>query len=393
MTLGARAKRADDSGDRPKRIGLNLLYLVPGETGGTETYARRLLPALSAAGSGLELVAFVNREGSDSLESELTRSGIDVVTVNVSGRGRLRRTLAEQMRLPRLVRSHRIDLLHSLGSTAPARHGTISVVTVHDVIYALHPEAHTRAMRAGMRVLVPLAARGADRVIAISHNAAGEISEVLGYPAERIDVTQLGGRPRGPATSEQELRRRLELGDAPVVLSVSARRPHKNLPRLLEAFARTHPAAVLVLPGYSTPFEDDLTNLAGSLGIERRVRFLGWVSDADLEGLYEAAACFVFPSFAEGFGLPVLEAMQRSVPVACSNASSLPEVADGAARYFDPSSVEEIAIAVDDLLTDPELAERLAAAGAERAQAFSWERAASETIASYERALRSRRRR
>lgn len=375
---------------RPKRIGLNLLYLVPGETGGTETYARRLLPALSLAGAGLELVAFVNREAFGPLYPELTGSSIDVVKVDVSGRSRVRRTLAEQMNLPRLIRRYGIDLLHSLGSTAPARPGVTSVVTVNDVIYTLHPEAHTRAMRAGMRVLVPLAARRADRVIAISHSAAGEISEKLGLPAERIDVTHLGGRPIGPATQEQELRARLELDDAPIVLSVSARRPHKNLPRLLEAFARTRSPAVLVLPGYSTPFENDLTRLARDLGIEERVRFLGWISDPDLEGLYAAAACFVFPSLAEGFGLPVLEAMQRSVPVACSNASSIPEVAGGAARYFDPSSVEEIAMAVNELLTDPELVGRLAAAGAERAQAFSWERTASETIATYGRAFSAR---
>jgi glycosyltransferase involved in cell wall biosynthesis len=234
---------------------------------------------------------------------------------------------------------------------------------------------------------VPLAARRADRVIAISHSAAAEIVEVVGLPAKRIDVIHLGGRPPGPATDEGELRRRLELGDAPVVLSVSARRPHKNLPRLLEAFARTRPPAMLVLPGYSTPFENDLTRLAGRLDVTERVRFLGWVSDPDLEGLYAAAACFVFPSLAEGFGLPVLEAMQRSVPVACSNTSSIPEIADGAARYFDPHSIGEIETAMNELLTDAALARRLAEAGAERAKAFSWERAAAQTLASYERAL------
>jgi glycosyltransferase involved in cell wall biosynthesis len=312
------------------------------------------------------------------------------VRVAVSGRGRVRRTLAEQATLPRLVRSCGVDVLHSTASTAPARTGVTSVVTVNDVIYALYPDAHTRAMRTGLRVLVPLAARRADRVIAISHSAAHEIADVLDLPSERIDVIHLAGRPLGPATSESELRHRLELGEGPIVLSVSARRPHKNVPSLLRAFARLEAPAVLVLPGYSTPFENDLTRLARELGIEKRTHFLGWVSDADLEGLYSAAACFVFPSFAEGFGLPVLEAMERGVPVACSNVSSIPEIADGAARYFDPESVDEIVAAMDELLSDRSQAEQFALAGIERAKEFSWDRTARETIATYERALTSR---
>jgi glycosyltransferase involved in cell wall biosynthesis len=369
---------------------MNLLYLVPGETGGTETYARRLLPELARARPDLEFAAFVNREAFESISHDLKDAGVEVVRVGVSGRNRVKRTIAEQTILPRLARSSGIDLLHSMASTAPGRLGAVSVVTVNDVIYALHPQAHTRAMRIGMRVLVPVAARTADRVITLSHSAAGEISRVLGLPPERIDVVHLAGRPRGDSTPEADLRQRLGLGDARVVLSVSARRPHKNVARLLQAFARMKTPARLVLPGYSTPFENELTKLARELGIAAQVHFLGWVSEPDLEGLYETAECFVFPSLAEGFGLPVLEAMERGVPVACSNVSSIPEVAGSAARYFDPMRVDEIAAAMEDLLTDSELARRLAEAGAKRAKAFSWERTASETLASYERAFSSR---
>ena len=366
-----------------RRVGLNLLFLVPGETGGSEIYARNLIPKLAQERPDLELVAFVNREG-----AELDLGGARVVPLDVSGRGRVRRILAEQLRLPRLVRGQGVQLLHSLGTTAPSRPGAVSVVTLLDVIYARHPEAHTLAMRMGMRLLVPRAARSADRVIAISEAAAADISEVLGVPRERIDVTHLGGRPPGPATPEAELRARLDLGDAPLVLSVSARRPHKNLPRLLQAFARlrVEPAPTLVLPGYSTEFEGGIEAEVHDLGIADRVRILGWTQDEDLEGLYGAATCFVFPSLAEGFGLPVLEAMQRGVPVACSNASSLPEVAGDAARYFDPLDVAEIAAALDQLLGDPAMREKLAAAGRRRAELFSWERTARETAAGYERA-------
>ena len=209
-------------------------------------------------------------------------------------------------------------------------------------------------MRAGMRLLVPLAARSADGVITVSNASASEITRVLGIPSERIDVIYEGGLDPTAGTAESELRERFSLGDAPVVLSVSARRPHKNLARLLAAFSSvgSRPAPVLVLPGYSTPFEDELEQEAVRLGIDERVRKLGWVSQADLEGLFGLAACFVFPSLAEGFGLPVLEAMQRGVPVACSRASSLPEVAGDAARYFDPLDTGDIQRALEELLED-----------------------------------------
>jgi glycosyltransferase involved in cell wall biosynthesis len=366
-----------------RKVGLNLLFLVPGETGGSEVYARNLVPKLAEQRPDLEFVAFVNREAAD-----LPLPGASKIPVDISGRGRARRVIAEQRRLPKLVAEHGVELLHSLGTSAPSRPRVVSVVTILDVIYASHPEAHTFTRRLGMRLLVPRAARRADRVITISRAAAEDISGTLGVPSDSIDVVYLGGKTVGPATPVDELRKRLRLGASPVVLSVSARRPHKNLPRLLEAFAALDGtrAPLLVLPGYPTPFEGELVERARSLGISERVRFLDWVPDEDLEGLYRAATCFVFPSLAEGFGIPVLEAMERGVPVACSNTSSLPEVAGDAARYFDPVDVAEIAAAIEELIRDEPKRAELVRAGYERAKLFSWERAAQKTIESYERA-------
>jgi glycosyltransferase involved in cell wall biosynthesis len=369
------------------RIGLNLLFLVPGETGGSEIYVRETVPELARL-HGEEIVAFVNREAADIDLGP----GVTIVPVDVSGRGRFGRVLAEQRRLPKLVREHGIELLHSLGTTAPPKPSCVNVVTILDVIYARFPEAHTFAMRMGMRVLVPRAARAADRVITISEDAARDIADVLDIPRERIDVTYLGGRPPGNAAPEAELRERNDLGDAPLVLSVSARRPHKNLPTLLRAFAavRAEPAPILILPGYKTAFEDEIEREAGELGIEDRVRFLGWVSDEELDGLYSASTCAVFPSLAEGFGLPVLEAMQRGVPMASSDAASMPEVGGEAIIYFDPLDVRAMTAAMQDLLTDAGLRERLAAAGIKRARKFSWEATAQGTLASYAKAVAER---
>jgi glycosyltransferase involved in cell wall biosynthesis len=378
------------SGAGPRRVGLNLLFAVPGETGGREVYARRLIPALAAERPEIDFVAFVGRETAAELGERPLADDVETVVCDVPARSRARAVLAEQLLLPGLARRHRLDLLHSLGTTAPRFPGIPSVVTIHDLIYATHPEAHTPAMRLGMRALVPQAVRGAGRVIANSGATAAEVENRLGVPSSRIDVVHLAGRARGPATPEGELRERLGIGDAPIVLSVLAMRPHKNLAGLLEAFARleVRPEPVLIIPGYATGFESELRDRIRSLGLRRRVRLPGWISDPDLEGLYDAAACFVFPSFAEGFGIPVLEAMERGVPVACSNAGALPEVAGDAARYFDPGSVGAIAASIDAMLADGSLRAHLADRGRQRAASFSWERTASETIAAYGRALR-----
>jgi glycosyltransferase involved in cell wall biosynthesis len=211
----------------------------------------------------------------------------------------------------------------------------------------------------------------------------------LRTPRGKVDVVAQGvsARPAVEPTPAADLRARRGLGDGPVLLSVSAKRPHKNLVRLLDAIAQL-PAErrpSLVLPGYPTPHEAELRARAAHLGLQ--VAFPAWVPDADLEGLYALAAAFVFPSLAEGFGLPVLEAMARGVPVACSDRSSLPEVAGDAALLFDPTDPAAITRAIERLLGDAELAAELARRGRLRAARFTWERAARETLAVYDRAL------
>jgi glycosyltransferase involved in cell wall biosynthesis len=372
------------------RVGLNLVYLVPGETGGMEVVARELIPELRRVDPRLELTAFVNREAAEAGEGPWIEE-IPHVVVPVRARRRVEWVRGEQQLLPRLAARHGIELVHSLASTAPAWGRFRRVVTIHDLIYRIHPDAHAGVLSLGMRVLVGLAARRSDRVIADSRSTRDDLVRLLSVPPERIDVVPLGVRASGRAepTAEAGLRSRYELGDRPIALSVSAKRPHKNLLRLLDAVASipSEERPVLVVPGYSTWHEDALTGRRAELGLEGDVRFLSWVPDADLEGLYRAAACFVFPSLYEGFGLPVLEAMERGLPVACSDRSSLPEVAGDAALLFDPESTPAIAGAIRRLLGDAELRERLAQAGRLRAAGFTWERTARETFAAYERAL------
>ncbi len=371
-------------------VALNLIFLVPGETGGMEVAARELIPALlGEAPPGTRFTAFINREAAAAGGpwGEL----LPAVTVPVNARNRAQWVLGEQTLLPALAARAGADLVHSLASTAPLWGRGRRVVTVHDLIYARYPDAHSGIREHGMRVLVPWAVRRSDRVIADSHSTRDDLIELLGVRPERIDVVPLGlgAVRRVEPLGERELRERFALGERPVLLSLSAKRPHKNLSALIGALAQI-PAGerpLLVLPGYPTWHEHELRERAAAAGVQDDVRFLGWASAAEIEGLWQLASAFVFPSLYEGFGLPVLEAMARGVPVACSNASSLPEVTGDAALLFDPRDERAIAQALRSLLGDRPLRELLIARGRARSREFTWARTARLTLASYERAL------
>ncbi|MDQ6750185.1 MAG: glycosyltransferase family 4 protein [Actinomycetota bacterium] len=371
------------------RVGLNLIYLVPGETGGMEVVARELIPALVAAAPQVHFTAFINREASEE-GGRAWGELIPAVTVPVRARNRLEWVRGEQTLLPPLAARSGVDVVHSLASTAPAWGRFRRVVTVHDLIYRFYPETHGGLRAQGMRLLVPLGARRSHRVIADSRSTRDNLVEHLRVPTEKIDVVPLGvGAARSVSAPEPDVRARYDLGERTVVLTVSAKRPHKNLVRLLEAVALIPPEErpVLVLPGYATDHERELRERARSLGVDGDTRFLQWIPSEDLEGLYALATCFVFPSLYEGFGLPVLEAMARGLPVACSDRSALVEVAGDAALRFDPEDPRAIAQALTRLLDDDAERERLRRGGLEQARRFSWTAAARGVLASYERAL------
>jgi glycosyltransferase involved in cell wall biosynthesis len=373
-------------------VGLNLVYLVPGETGGMEVVARELIPKLAAL-PGLRLTAFVNHEAAEHGGGPWGEV-VPMRVVPVHARNRVAWVWGEQRHLPALAEATGCDIVHSLASTAPLRGRFVRVTTIHDLNYKLVPEAHFRVLGLGMRILVPAAARRSHRVIVDAGSTREDLVRHLGTSRDKIDVVPLGvSVPTDVVpTPPDALRRKLRLDDRDVILSLSAKRPHKNLARLLRAVAAMAPdrRPALVIPGYPTPHERELHELALALGISGLVRLPGWLAAEDLEGLYAIAGCAVFPSLYEGFGLPVLEAMARGVPVACSNRSSLPEVAGDAALLFDPEDLVRIRDAIERLLSEGELAARLRRAGRKRAARFTWARTAKLTIETYHRALRQR---
>jgi glycosyltransferase involved in cell wall biosynthesis len=354
-----------------------------------ETYARELIPALLEARPDLRLTFFVNDE---TFTDDATWGAYgDIIRVPVHARRRTEWVRGEQLLLPQLAHRAGVDVLHSLGSTSPAHGRFKRVTTIHDVIYRLHPEAHGGVRSRAMSALIPLSARRSHRIIAPSRRTRDDLVELLSVPDRKIDVVSMGVAPRTiEPTSESELRSRLRLGTRTVVLTASAKRPHKNLERLLAAWALlASERPILVLPGYPTDHESTLHDRAAALGLADDTRFVGWIARADLEGLYALAACFVFPSLYEGFGLPVLEAMARGIPVISSDRGALAEVAGDAACLVDPESPEAIAAAVESVLGNPSTAERLRAAGIDRSAKFPWSATARSTLETYERALAS----
>jgi glycosyltransferase involved in cell wall biosynthesis len=370
------------------RVGLDLLYLVPGESGGRESYARELVPAMLERSPELELVAFVNRDAGAALGAELGQS-VRTVVLPLTARSRAGWALGELALLSVAARRQRVRLLHSMANFGPASGPFRRVLTIHDLQYQAVPELLSAPARAATHGLISIAARRADRVIAVSAAGRDEIRSGLGIPAELIDVVPNGMRPAPPSAPEGNKRPRLELGRRPIVLAVATNLPHKNLPALIDALALIDPHArpTLVFAGHVTD-DGTLRSAALAAGVADSVHAIGRLTSEQLEDLYAQAACLVLPSLHEGFGLPVLEAMARALPVTCSDIPALREVAANAAIYFDPHAPEQIAGRITELLTDSALAERLRRLGVARAASFSWRAAAEGTLASYERAMR-----
>ncbi|MEJ7825905.1 MAG: glycosyltransferase family 1 protein [Solirubrobacteraceae bacterium] len=372
------------------RVALNMIWLGPA-AGGVGRYARELVGALLALRPDLRLHLVVSRDLPDDLRAEPWARDVRWEVMPVRLTGPPFHLAAQLVGLPALALARRVALVHGLANVVPVRvPGVRTVVTLHDLIW-LHEGAAWGDARAvgAVRRLSLMSARGADRVLAVSHAAAHDFSTTIGLDAARIDVAPHGVSDR-PVVQQNAaaLRSRHELGEAPVILCVAQKRPYKNLAALIRALPSL-PGAVLVLPGAPTAHELELRELARRIGVLDRVRFLGWVGDDELDGLYGLAACFALASRIEGFGLPVLEAMRRGVPVACADRGALAEVAGDAALLFDPDDERTVTAALRTLLHDEARAGELVRRGHERVRTFTWEHTAQLTLASYERALGS----
>lgn len=367
---------------RPK-LALNLIQLLPNASGGIETYSRELLPLLLDRLPDWDVTIFVNREGEQEYPHWDDRC--EWRGLNLSWHDRFKRLHYESTVLPVILRREGFDLLHNLVNTACLAPGCPQITTMFDATPQLFPPPGESFPSKVFRKLLARAARRSDAVLTISESAKSDLIHAYGLRDELIEVVPLAARARSILLDRAEVLAEFGLpADSEYFLTPAARRPNKNIERLLRGFALTSAhRTLLLLPGADAGEDSQLTGLIEQLGLSERVKLLGWITDQQLDSLYASALGLVFPSLAEGFGLPILEAMACACPVATSNLSSMPEVAGENALYFDPRSISEITRAIDHLSDDGELRERLSAAGPARAAMFSWNRVADETVGAY----------
>jgi glycosyltransferase involved in cell wall biosynthesis len=372
----------------PKHVFLNALFLDPGVSGGPETYLCGLAPALAREFPDLRLTVVTTRSGAATLREDGWERFASLMALPCEDGQRARRQWAEQVLLPRAARKEDAHIVHSLASIAPVYAGARAVVTLHDVTFLVRP-TFGRLTTWGMGVLVKAAARRADGLITGTAAAREEICTVLGVDPERFTVVHHGHESLSSvtATRAELIRERYELGSSRVVLCVAAKRPHKNQELLIRAAQTLDPDVVIVLAGHAEPYELELRALARELGVDGRIRFVGYVSEEDLEGLWMVADCAAFPTLGEGFGIPVIEALAHGVPVAVSDIPVLREVGGELPHYFDPHDPVDGARAIGEALRDTD-AGRYGPAHAER---FTWSAAARSTYEVYERVLAGRR--
>lgn len=352
------------------RIGINALYLIPGAVGGTEIYLRELLAALAALDPANEYFVFTNLETQSDLVPK--QANFHWKPQAVHGRFRPGRILWEQLILPFEVARYRLDVLLNPGFTAPIFSPCRQVTVFHDLQHKRHPEYFRWFDLPFWRFLLWAAAYRSQRLIAVSEATRSDLLRFYRIPKERVAVIAHGVEPAFFRLDRSHTES--------YMLCVSTLHPHKNLTRLIQAFGRKRRDFRLILAGLRGFHAGAVERLITEMGLQHSVRIMGWIPRDELYSLYERARAFVYPSMFEGFGMPVLEAMAAGIPAACSDIPPLHEVAGDAALFFNQLDEEAIAAAIERVMNDASLRERLATAGRERARGFSWAKAAEQTL-------------
>jgi glycosyltransferase involved in cell wall biosynthesis len=297
----------------------------------------------------------------------------------------------EQLLAPALLRLGRADVYHGVLNVMPLASPVPSVVTIHDLSPFLFPQTFRRVNRIYTRWAIRVACRRAARILAVSEFTKQEIVRWMRVPPERVVVTYNAADDRFAPPSAEELaifRRQKGLPER-FVLFLGTLEPRKNLPLLLDAYAmvaRSIDAPLLIAGSQGWLYEPVLAK-AEQLGLGDRLRFVGYVDQADQHLWYAAATVFAFPSLYEGFGMPPLEAMASGTPVVVSSSSSLPEVVGDAGLVVSPSDPEELADALHRVVTDETLRAELRMRGLAQARRFSWRNTAERTLEVYREAV------
>lgn len=369
------------------KVGINLLWMVPGVVGGSETYMARLLSGLAERSTQFDYTLFALPQFKDA-HPDLAKT-FKAAYAPVRGRAKSFRVGGENSWLLAQCRIRKIDLVHHAGGVIPLIRTNRPVLTIHDLQYLDYPEYLKRTKLTYLRVMMPRSAETARLIMTPSDFTRRQVIERLNIDPSIVTVVPHGISPREGKEPAREVRDRYSLMD-PFFLYPAITYPHKNHLVLIKAFAKvlsSHPETTLVLTGAKGSLEVSIFKEVKELGIEKNVKRLGHVPSRDLDALYHEAVALTFPSRFEGFGAPVLEAMSRGCPVIAADATALPEVVGDAGLLISANNPEEWSQAMCSLIEDAGARERLASAGLQRAREFTWEKSADILEDVYRRAL------
>lgn len=365
-------------------IGIDASRAVAAQRTGTENYSLYLIRALLQEGHMHRFRLYFNQAPPAGLFARDERVSWRIIPFP---------RLWTHARLAWEVALHPPDVLYIPAHVLPLFHPKRCLVTIHDLGYLYYPQTHTHWERWYLDWATRFNAHASARVIVDSQATANDLISFYGLDPNKIVLAYpAGAEGFTPVTDPTTLETvRLKYGTGPrYFLYVGTLQPRKNLATLLRAFASLVTRRAigddvrLVLAGKRGWLYKEILEMARSLALQGRVVFSGYVPQEDLPALLSGALAYVLPSWYEGFGLPVLEAMSCDTPVICSNVSSLPEVAGEAALLFDPADASALAEAMWRLYADSALRQELIARGRERVRAFSWRSCARHVLAAIE---------
>jgi len=379
-----------------KTIGVDARFYGPVGKG-LGRYTQEIVDNLIKIDTDHNYVIFLSRHNFDSFVCDGSR--IKKVLADVTWY-----SWAEQFVLPKLIRQHQIDLMHFPHFNVPIFCSVKYIVTIHDLILTKYPTVRASTLspllyyikNLAYRLVIWTAVRRSQRIITVSQFTKADIVKNFKINPDKISVTYEGvaslTKTQPDASESDDYLSRYQI-NRPYLLYVGNAYPHKNLERLILVFkdlVKTDDLQ-LVLVGKLDYFYRRLVELAQQNGLRaklaKKVIFTGFVTDAELEVLYQRALVYVFPSLYEGFGLPPLEAMSRSCPVVSSDRASLPEILGPAALYFNPESTSEMLRQIKQLCNDEVLRQNLITAGQRHIKRYDWHETALATYRVYQSVL------
>ena len=367
-------------------------HSVGTQLAGNETYAVNLIEALAEVDQSNQYTLYVTRQSAIGRFANRWPNFNVKRTVPHTPLVRIPVTLSAELR------RNPVDVLH-VQYTAPPLAPCPVVATIHDLSFEHLPETFNRRSRAQLRLTVRRTARKAAQILTLSEFSRRDIVDTYRIAPDRVSVTPAAAPSHfKPIEDETELRKIREIYgiERDYILSVSSIQPRKNLIRLIEAYSCLRglrpegKLPQLVLVGKRGWLDNETFRAAQRHSANNDITFTGYVVEKDLPALYSGATCFVYPSFFEGFGLPVLEAMQCGAPVIAGNRTSIPEVVGKAGLLFDPFDTNSLVQALTRMLDNSEYRAALRIQGLERAREFDWKQTARMTLQAYQKAVVSK---